>query len=259
MKVHIMYRHIMLRHIRSIAPLAAALVLSAASFVTHAQVRVLVYGDSNTWGWKPTKEGNPTPRYSDTERWPGVMQSGLGQKYTVEVNGLIARTLGVDLPEGLGALSGQDHNGRRRLDLALMQAAPVHFTVIMLGTNDMIDGLKQSPAQVAKGLEALVKKAKAGTASQGVANAPKMLFVIPPPLGETKGGPFESSFSPRAIQKSRVLPDAIKKEAARLGMPVLDAGQLVTIEGVDGVHLTPAAHETLGKAVAAEVAKLLAP
>lgn len=246
------------RHLRATASLAAVLILSISSSLTHAQVRVLVYGDSNTWGWKPTKEGNPTPRYADTERWPGVMQSALGQEYAVEVNGLIARTLGVDLPEGLGALTGQDHNGRRRLDLALMQAAPVHFTVIMLGTNDMIDGLKQTPAQVAKGLEALVKKAKAGAASQGSANAPKLLFVIPPPLGDTKGGPFESSFSPRAIQKSRALPEAIKKEAARLDVPALDAGQVVAIEGVDGVHLTLAAHETLGKAVAAEVAKLLA-
>ena len=54
------------------------------------QVRVLVWR-LNTWGWKPTKENNPTPRYADTERWPGVMQSALGQEYAVEVNGLIAR------------------------------------------------------------------------------------------------------------------------------------------------------------------------
>ncbi|MBI3231411.1 MAG: hypothetical protein HYZ45_14970, partial [Burkholderiales bacterium] len=40
-----------------------------------AQIRILVYGDSNTWGWRPESTALTSPRYSDEERWAGVMQA----------------------------------------------------------------------------------------------------------------------------------------------------------------------------------------
>lgn len=221
-------------------------------------LRVLVYGDSNTWGWRPISAGPPAPRYADSQRWAGVMQGALGEGYVVEVNGLIARTLNVDQTEGVGALTGQDHNGMRRLDLALMQASPVHLLVVMLGTNDMIDELHRTPAQIAKGLATLAAKAKAGTAAHDGSTHPRLLFVIPPPLGDASQGPFKALFGPRALEKSRQLAGAMKKEALRLGVAAFDAGSVVSTDGVDGVHLTEEGHRRLGAAVAAEVVKLVA-
>ena len=40
--------------------------------------RILVYGDSNTWGWIPVEQGYPTTRYSADVRWPGIAQAALG-------------------------------------------------------------------------------------------------------------------------------------------------------------------------------------
>ncbi len=42
--------------------------------------RILVFGDSNTWGWIPVERGYPTTRYAAGERWPGVAQAALGER-----------------------------------------------------------------------------------------------------------------------------------------------------------------------------------
>jgi len=224
-----------------------------------AQVRVLAYGDSNTWGWKPTRDGVSTPRYADSERWAGVMQKALGADYVVEVNGLIARTLAVDQTSGIGALKGPDFNGLRRLDLALMQTGPIHLLMVMLGTNDMIDSLHRSPSQIAAGLASLAAKARSGTSAHGASTHPRLLVVIPPPFGDPRQGPFNDLFGPRAIAKSRLLADAMQKEARRLHLLSFDAGSVVTLDSVDGVHLTEEGHRKLGLALAAEVTRLVAP
>jgi len=41
-------------------------------------LRVLTYGDSNTWGFvTDAATGNPS-RLPDAERWPGILQAALG-------------------------------------------------------------------------------------------------------------------------------------------------------------------------------------
>ena len=54
--------------------------------------RVLVYGDSNTWGWIPVERGYPTTRYGKDQRWPGVAQAELGSGYEIVEEGLSGRT-----------------------------------------------------------------------------------------------------------------------------------------------------------------------
>jgi lysophospholipase L1-like esterase len=255
-----LYARRRMRHfimLRTIQVIFFAISVLAWALPATAQVRILVYGDSNTWGWKPTVEGTPTPRHSDSERWPGVLQESLGSGFTIEVSGLIARTLGADLASGVGPLSGQDHNGLRRLDLALMEAAPINLLVVMLGTNDLIDSLNQSPGQIAGKLPSLVTKAKAGTKRYGTAEHPRLLVVVPPPFGSTAQGRFKELFGPQAIRKSKLLAGAIQKQATRLGVEVFDAGSVISLQGADGVHLTKEEHQVLGRALANVVSRLI--
>ena len=47
---------------------------------------ILCFGDSNTWGFVPSVFDYETfymERYSKDERWPGVMQKRLGNKFYV--------------------------------------------------------------------------------------------------------------------------------------------------------------------------------
>ncbi len=232
------------------------LVLSAS---TNAEVRILTYGDSNTWGFKPTVEGDFLPRYTDAQRWSGVMQRALGAGYGVTVVGVPGRSLNYDLPGNIGSISKEDGNGMRRLALSLTEGAPVNFLVVMLGTNDLIHKPRPSPEQIAQGLIKLKKLTEAGTVAYTPLQKQRVLFVVPPPLRDTRHGPFKDDFDDRAVKESRELAQAFASEGRRIGLPIFDAGSIVEAEGVDGVHLTEEGHSRLGEAIAREVKALVQP
>jgi lysophospholipase L1-like esterase len=242
----------------SLRVLTALLTLSILSALpVTAQIRILAYGDSNTWGWKPVVDGNPIPRYSDAERWPGVMQRSLGSAFKVEINGLVGRTLDADLSEGIGQLNGVDHNGNRRLGLALTESAPINLVVVMLGTNDLIEDLNRSPDDIAKGLSRLADIVKAGVSPHTqVKKSSQLLVVVPPRLTDTSRTPFKDLFGRQAIEKSRLLHAAFQREAIALGLTVFDANVVVKIDTIDGLHLSRAGHQQLGRAIAMQVLKL---
>ena len=88
--------------------------------------RVLCFGDSNTYGYDPARDG----RYGDDERYPMVLQDLLGDGWSVVEEGLPGRTAVFDDPitEGM--------NGLRVITPVLMSHAPLDTVTIMLGTND---------------------------------------------------------------------------------------------------------------------------
>jgi lysophospholipase L1-like esterase len=46
---------------------------------------VMIFGDSNTWGWDPSNDlVDVIKRWPDEVRWAGVLQQELGGDYTVE-------------------------------------------------------------------------------------------------------------------------------------------------------------------------------
>lgn len=55
---------------------------------------ILCYGDSNTWGYDPATRG----RFDSTTRWTGVLQTLLGDNFTVIAEGLNGRTTSWDDP-----------------------------------------------------------------------------------------------------------------------------------------------------------------
>ena len=49
---------------------------------------ILCFGDSNTWGYAPMENR----RFTETERWPGLMAAALGDGFHVIEEGLNGRT-----------------------------------------------------------------------------------------------------------------------------------------------------------------------
>lgn len=60
--------------------------------VDSSRVRVLCFGDSNTWARDPKS----TQRYPVEIRWPGVLQKLLGDTYDITEEGLGGRTVNQD-------------------------------------------------------------------------------------------------------------------------------------------------------------------
>ena len=111
--------------------------------------RVLCFGDSNTYGYDPVRDG----RYGLEERYPTVVQSLLGSGWSVVEEGLPGRTAVFDDPitEGM--------NGLRVITPILMSHAPLDTVTIMLGTNDSKERFGCNSYLIAQGIVRLAKKA----------------------------------------------------------------------------------------------------
>jgi hypothetical protein len=70
-------------------------------------------------------------------------------------------------------------------------------------------------------------------------------------------GPVFGEMFKGGLEKSKELP-ALYEEVAKMGgAEYLNAGSVISTDGVDGLHLTPESHHKLGVAVAAKVKDIL--
>jgi lysophospholipase L1-like esterase len=212
--------------------------------------QILCYGDSNTWGAVPADD---TRRLAWPVRWPGVLQRELGESVHVVEDGLGGRTTVYDdplLPR---------RSGKELLTPALERHAPLDLVLLMLGTNDLSYArlTAASAADGAAELAHLVARSAAGPDGPD-GPAPKVLLVCPPPVGPFDNNPRAELWqSVGAREKSRALPHEFARVASALGMPWLDAGEVITTSPLDGWHLEASQHELLGVAVAGRVRELL--
>ena len=226
-----------------------------ASFADDS--RILVFGDSNSWGWQPIPEGFPTTRYNDQTRWAGILDQNL-KNADIVVDGLVGRRTNIDGAGDLGLLGADDFNGAKDLPEAIARHMPLDLVIIMLGTNDLQSGVNRTPEEVAKSaftLANLVTKSDKPIYSSYP--APSVLIVSPPPMSDTTKTPLSGLFQ-TGVAPSRHLGAAFAKEAKRTGIPFFDAGKVTATDGVDGIHLTADNHKSLGNALTPVVKKLLA-
>ena len=242
---------------------AAGLNLSATrparAAATSAGHRVLVYGDSNTWGSSARVQGRPVTRLPDHERWAGVLAQALKAiDVTVIVDGLTGRTTDLDRTAGIGAVvTGSDFNGARSLRVALAREMPLDLVIIMLGTNDLAAAYNRSPAEIASAVMSLadIVRTSAGGAATSY-GAPKVLVVVPPALGNLDRSLLKEAFAGGG-EKSIALRSEFLKAANTKQIPVFDASSVTATDGDDGVHLTAQNHRAIGVAIAPVVEKLL--
>ncbi len=207
-------------------------------------IRILCYGDSNTWGFRPDK---PFTRFEHTIRWTGVLRMLLGDGYEVIEEGLNGRTTVWDDP------FGNYKNGRTYLPPCLESHSELDLVIIMLGTNDLKAYFKLTPADVAQGLKALHGIVKSsGCGRDGT--APAILIIAPPPLGKLTllAGAYGD-----APEKSRHLAPEIKRITSLFGCHFMDAGTIVTSSPIDGVHWEADQHKIFAEAVLEKIHSIL--
>ena len=175
-------------------------------------MRILCFGDSNTFGFDP--RGFFGGRYSEDCRWPEV----------------------------LGALSGHEvinegQNGRtvphRERDVALfcgtLKNTRPDLLIIMLGTNDLLAGF--TPEDAVRRMDGLLNHVPDGI---------KVLLVAPPAI--TRG---EWVADERTIQGVHSFAELYRELADRRGLLFFEAGDLPISH--DGVHLSEEGSRQLGQ------------
>jgi lysophospholipase L1-like esterase len=158
---------------------------------------VVLFGDSNTWGYIP---GTEKQRYPRDVRWAGRLATALDGEWEVISEGLNGRTATVERPDREGC------NGLPYLVPCLRSHQPVDLVVIFLGTNDinyMDDG---TVAQCVERLHKVARNSEAGPNS----DAPAVLVVCPPPFaGRALGAWFADEVTCELLDLDGVTPYAI--------------------------------------------------
>lgn len=117
---------------------------------------VICFGDSNTHGYcgDPAEfDGLPQPsgsmRYSESSRWPRLLQDKLGEDYLILDEGLNGRTTVFEDPYRQG-LTGAGY-----IWPCLMSHKPVDLLILMLGTNDAKEWYGATALQICAGWNTL--------------------------------------------------------------------------------------------------------
>jgi lysophospholipase L1-like esterase len=230
--------------------------LASPVLAQEPPVRILVYGDSNTWGWTPTENGFPTIRYADEARFAGVMQAALGNGFEVVVDGLNNRTTNTDDFMDWGNVLAPELNGAAQLPAAIASEMPLDLVVLLLGTNDLKSGHNRTPDDIARGV---LEAAQVARASTGIATeypAPRVVVVTPPPLGAMRH-PGIAEFFAGGLEKSLALDAAFQEVLGAEDIVLLRASEMMgASDGFDGVHFTPEDHAQLGRGLAQEIRAL---
>lgn len=224
-----------------------ALILATAA-TGYAEYRILAFGDSNTWGWKPMGGGE---RFPDAVRWTGVLKAELGDEYTILTDGLVARRTNLD---GMDTrlVTGSFLNGATTLSPSIIRNAPLDLVILFLGTNDLQLGAERSATEIAIAVEALVEQVgQSGGLLYSSYMAPSEVWVVAPAaLGDLEGTPLESLFSV-GFETSKELKSAFSELEGRTGIPTFYVDDIcVDGIGADGIHLNEIGHRALGMALA---------
>ncbi|MCB6179631.1 GDSL-type esterase/lipase family protein [Rhodobacter sp. Har01] len=204
---------------------------------------VMLFGDSNTHGTMPMVHLSDQGRYARAERWAGRLAAMLPE-WEVIAEGQPGRTTVHDDP-----IEGPHRNGLTVLPALLETHRPVDVVLLMLGTNDLKQRFSVNAGDIALGLEKLVMVIRASGAGPG-GTAPGILVVAPPPIEEA--GTLGEIFHGGAA-KSRTLGARVQAMAERQGLPWLDAGGMIHVSHVDGIHYGPEVHPILAEAFAAAI------
>jgi lysophospholipase L1-like esterase len=197
----------------------------------HQAIRILCYGDSNTWG----RSGKNVDRYPPHVRWTGLLQEKLGETHEVIEEGLRSRT--TDIDDDDPQFPGR--NGLDYLRPCLESHNPLDLVILWLGTNDLKSKFNRTPVEVGIGLKKNIELIQA-IAKDAQGNQSQILLISPPLVIEThlgSGTQFEG-----AQAKSEALAPVLKQIASDTKCAFLDLVPVVKPGSFDGVHLEPESH-----------------
>lgn len=172
-------------------------------------MRILCFGDSNTYGFDP--RGFFADRYDACDRWVELLALQTGWE---AVN--------------LGA-NGREIPRNPYVLRLLKEAGPADVFLVMLGTNDLLQGA--SAAEAAARMDAFLR--------QLLPHCPKLLLVSPPPMKRGAWVPTDG-----LVSRSLRLAEEYRLLAQAHGIAFADTRSWGIALAFDGVHFTEEGHHT---------------
>ena len=205
------------------------------------KIKILCYGDSNTWGYIP---GTDYQRFSKEERWTGVLQRMIGDKFEIIEEGLNSRTLiSVDKRKDKEGRSGAEY-----LLPCLDTHDPIDLVIIMLGTNELKTEYYRNPKEIGEIFEEIFVKKIISRKSVCRNTTPKLLIITPPLI--TKENPKFIGGKEKSEKLNDIYEDiAIRNECEFMGNEDWEVGE-------DGVHLSRDGHRILASKLSMKIKEM---
>ena len=215
------------------------------------QIRILCYGDSNTWGtigrWV-VDDTKPSECFDAEHRWTDVLQKDLGEKFHVIREGL----------GGRGSIYARSNeawkNGEIYLTPCLHSHRPLDLVIVMLGTNDLQIKKDYTEADLPVGISRLVDLIQSYPKVGNGVVPPKVLILAPieikPSHPDGRTEVYEKFRCEIGRNLSLQFPAVYKQVAEEKNCYFLNAGDYAEPCDADGVHFTPESHVRLGHGLA---------
>lgn len=211
---------------------------------------ILCYGDSNTFGHRPT-DGQ---RYPYGVRWTSLLAENLGKDFQVIEAGLNSRTTVIDDEVE------KYRNGLKYIDVVVEMNWPLDLVILMLGTNDMKVRYQAQAVDIAERARSIVREIRRLHQEIRPDWMPQILLVSPLLVGEKiRDGLSDCSEGfggERAYWLSRELAPLYQQVAREEGCHFLDAGSVASAGTADALHLEEEGHRDLAAAMEAKVREI---
>lgn len=217
------------------------------------KIRILCYGDSNTWGTigKWTEDDLPSQRLDKDKRWTGILANALGDGFEVIEEGLGGRSTIYERP------GFEWKNGEKSLVSCLHSHRTLDLVILMLGTNDLQIEKTITEEDLPKGISRLVDVIQSYPNVGRNRKPPEILLIAPievvPSAPEGRVLVYDKFRREIGRALSLKFPEVYKKVAKEKNCWFLNAQEYASPCAADGVHISPDGHIRLGKAISAMV------
>ena len=205
-------------------------------------MRVLLYGDSNTWGYDPRTGLRQENRFVNLlrKRRPDI-------EWIDE--GLCGRTLALDDPYR------KDVNGAKTISMILNTHMPIDLCIIFLGVNDLKRQYHPNQLTLEKGIQTLLFAAMDPFIYRKGYPKPKFWVICPSKVHPAcfEQPQFMDEFGLEMIDLINQSQNALKKGSQRFDARVI-ANPIVASQE-DGIHLDQKGHEEMASLLENEIMK----
>lgn len=212
--------------------------------------RILIYGDSNTYGFDADTHG----RFDEDTRWTKVCQKLLGDQYEIVEEGMCGRNTSHDIPEeealSTELLEAPYVNGLKFIAPCVLSHLPLDVICVKLGSNDLDVEALRTPEMIAGSAAEVLKKAKA-LAEEKFPDHP-CKYVLMAPIASTEDalhGEFAEDFTEEILERAKLLPAAYEKKAAQEGFLYFNINEHAKCGKTDGTHMDAENHRKMAEAV----------
>ncbi len=206
-------------------------------------IRILCYGDSNTWGYV---SGSDHLRYDEKTRWTRLLQNYLGNEYEIIEEGLNSRTLKSEDKR----VGREGRNGLAYLKPCLDSQDKVDVVVFMLGTNELKAFYNNSSKDMLSMFLEHMKLLREYK-SQIDKKSPSVIVLGIAKVAENSATLSENYKYSGVMQKRTEYNSFIKKYCLQSNIEYIDNDELEV--GIDGVHITEESHRLLANKVAKSI------